>query len=126
MKEPRKFPAVLSGVMLFLMGTFDVLMCQMLWLIRPTVLFCGAGVMSYLTFGSDVKTVVIVNLDTTSKFTQAVQSLLSAVGPSASECIHDPFMSASAVESFLFSKRLDTMALPALMHSAGVLQARLR
>ncbi|KAI0685968.1 transmembrane amino acid transporter protein-domain-containing protein [Cytidiella melzeri] len=60
MKEPRKFPAVLSGVMLFLM-----------------VLFCGAGVMSYLTFGADVQTVVIVNLDTSSKFTQAVQFLYS-------------------------------------------------
>ena len=41
------------------------------------VLFCGAGVMSYLTFGADVQTVVIVNLDTTSKFTQAVQLLYS-------------------------------------------------
>ncbi|KAI0787486.1 transmembrane amino acid transporter protein-domain-containing protein [Fomes fomentarius] len=60
MKEPRKFPPVLTGVMLFLM-----------------VLFCGGGVMSYLTFGADVQTVVIVNLDTTSKFTQAVQFLYS-------------------------------------------------
>ncbi|KZT73071.1 hypothetical protein DAEQUDRAFT_808609 [Daedalea quercina L-15889] len=60
MKEPRKFPKVLTGVMLFLM-----------------VLFCGGGVMSYLTFGSDVQTVVIVNLDTTSKFTQVVQFLYS-------------------------------------------------
>ncbi|KAI8980038.1 transmembrane amino acid transporter protein-domain-containing protein [Trametes punicea] len=60
MKEPRKFPKVLTGVMLFLM-----------------VLFCGGGVMSYLTFGANVKTVVIVNLDTTSKFTQAVQFLYS-------------------------------------------------
>ncbi|KAI0070077.1 hypothetical protein K474DRAFT_1654255 [Panus rudis PR-1116 ss-1] len=60
MKEPHKFPKVLSGVMIVLM-----------------VLFCGAGVMSYLTFGADVQTVVIVNLDTTSKFTQAVQFLYS-------------------------------------------------
>jgi len=60
MKEPRKFPKVLTGVMLFLM-----------------VLFCGGGVMSYLTFGADVQTVVIVNLDTTSKFTQIVQFLYS-------------------------------------------------
>jgi len=60
MKEPRKFPAVLSGVMIFLM-----------------FLFCGGGVMSYLTFGSEVQTVVIVNLDTTNKFTQAVQFLYS-------------------------------------------------
>ena len=29
--------------------------------------------MSYLTFGAEVQTVVIVNLDTTSKFTQAVR-----------------------------------------------------
>ncbi|TBU62928.1 transmembrane amino acid transporter protein-domain-containing protein [Dichomitus squalens] len=60
MREPRKFPKVLTGVMLFLM-----------------VLFCGGGVMSYLTFGADVQTVVIVNLDTTSKLTQAVQFLYS-------------------------------------------------
>lgn len=33
--------------------------------------------MSYLTFGSDVQTVVIVNLDSTSKFTQVVQLLYS-------------------------------------------------
>ncbi|KAL6302481.1 transmembrane amino acid transporter protein-domain-containing protein [Sparassis latifolia] len=60
MREPRKFPAVLTGVMLFLM-----------------VMFCGAGVMSYLTFGADVQTVVIVNLDASSKLTQAVQFLYS-------------------------------------------------
>ncbi|KAH9856664.1 transmembrane amino acid transporter protein-domain-containing protein [Lenzites betulinus] len=60
MQEPRKFPKVLTGVMIFLM-----------------VLFGGGGAMSYLTFGADVKTVVIVNLDTTSKFTQAVQFLYS-------------------------------------------------
>ncbi|KAI0925876.1 hypothetical protein AcV5_008488 [Taiwanofungus camphoratus] len=60
MREPRKFPAVLTGVMLLLM-----------------VMFCGAGAMSYLTFGADVQTVVIVNLDTTSKLTQAVQFLYS-------------------------------------------------
>ncbi|KAH9945045.1 transmembrane amino acid transporter protein-domain-containing protein [Epithele typhae] len=60
MREPRKFPAVLTGVMLFLM-----------------VLFCGGGVMSYLTFGADVQTVVIVNLDTTSRFTQVVQFFYS-------------------------------------------------
>ena len=74
MKEPRKFPAVLTGVMLFLMGESkyrpgDEMFSQ---LSVHTVLFCGGGVMSYLTFGADVQTVVIVNLDTTSKFTQAV------------------------------------------------------
>jgi len=60
MKEPRRFPAVLTGVMLFLM-----------------VLFGGAGILSYLTFGSKVQTVVIVNLDSESKLVQAVQFLYS-------------------------------------------------
>ena len=36
------------------------------------VLFGGAGALAYLTFGSDVKAVVLVNLDQTNKFTQAV------------------------------------------------------
>ena len=42
------------------------------------VLFGGAGALSYLTFGSDIKTLVIVNLDTRSKFVQCVQFLYSA------------------------------------------------
>ena len=37
--------------------------------------------MSYLTFGANVQTVVIVNLDTTSKFTQAVSATTSPVCP---------------------------------------------
>ncbi|KAG9315046.1 transmembrane amino acid transporter protein-domain-containing protein [Chiua virens] len=60
MREPHKFPKALTGVML---GTL--------------VLFGGAGALAYLTFGSDVKAVVLVNLDQTSKFTQAVQFLYS-------------------------------------------------
>ncbi|KAI0322138.1 transmembrane amino acid transporter protein-domain-containing protein [Amylostereum chailletii] len=60
MREPHKFPAVLSGVMIFLL-----------------VLFGGAGALSYLAFGSEIKTVVLVNLDSTSRFTQAVQFLYS-------------------------------------------------
>jgi hypothetical protein len=36
------------------------------------VLFGGAGVLAYLTFGPDIQTVVITNLDTESKFVQAV------------------------------------------------------
>ena len=77
MKEPRKFPKVLTGVMLFLMGGWwnpnfpQTFSAHLLWL---SVLFCGGGVMSYLTFGAEVQTVVIVNLDTTSKLTQAVRS----------------------------------------------------
>lgn len=60
MREPRKFPAVLTGVMLFLI-----------------VLFGGAGVLAYLAFGSEVQTVVITNLDSKSKLVQAVQLLYS-------------------------------------------------
>lgn len=60
MREPHKFPKVLSGVMAVLL-----------------VIFGGAGVMSYLAFGSEVQTVVLVNLDTKSKLTQAVQFLYS-------------------------------------------------
>ncbi|KAK0205038.1 transmembrane amino acid transporter protein-domain-containing protein [Desarmillaria ectypa] len=60
MKEPHKFPAVISGVMAGLV-----------------VLFGGAGVLAYLTFGSDIKTVVLVNLDTSSPMVQAVQFLYS-------------------------------------------------
>ncbi|EIN09975.1 hypothetical protein PUNSTDRAFT_86492 [Punctularia strigosozonata HHB-11173 SS5] len=59
MKEPRKFPAVLTGVMIALM-----------------FLFGGAGVMSYLTFGADVQTVIMLNLDD-SRMLQSVQLLYS-------------------------------------------------
>ncbi|KAI9463353.1 transmembrane amino acid transporter protein-domain-containing protein, partial [Lactarius psammicola] len=60
MREPHKFPMVLSGVMISLL-----------------FLFGGAGALSYLTFGSEINTVVIVNLDTSSRLTQAVQFLYS-------------------------------------------------
>ncbi|KII85114.1 hypothetical protein PLICRDRAFT_45235 [Plicaturopsis crispa FD-325 SS-3] len=56
MREPHKFPKVLTGVMLFLM-----------------VLFGGSGALAYLTFGSAIQTVVIVNLDASSKLVQTVQ-----------------------------------------------------
>ncbi|KAG5637485.1 hypothetical protein H0H81_004408 [Sphagnurus paluster] len=54
MREPHKFPKVLTGVMIFL-----------------TVLFGGAGALAYLTFGSEVEAVVLVNLDSDSKMVQA-------------------------------------------------------
>ncbi|TFK46084.1 hypothetical protein OE88DRAFT_1668237 [Heliocybe sulcata] len=60
MREPRKFPAVLTGVMLFLM-----------------VLFGGGGALAYLTFGADIQTVVIKNLNQDSKMVQVVQFLYS-------------------------------------------------
>ncbi|KAJ3992994.1 vacuolar amino acid transporter 4 [Lentinula boryana] len=46
MREPHKFPTVLTGVMAFLL-----------------IFFGGAGALAYLTFGSDIQTVVLVNLN---------------------------------------------------------------
>lgn len=57
MREPRKFPAALTGVMIGLL-----------------FLFGGAGVLSYLAFGAEIQTVVIVNLNSESKLTQAVRA----------------------------------------------------
>ncbi|KAJ9105499.1 hypothetical protein QFC21_001870 [Naganishia friedmannii] len=58
MKEPQKFPRVLTGCMLFV-----------------AMLFTGFGVMGYMAYGSDIQTVVIVNLPQDDKFVQAVQFL---------------------------------------------------
>jgi proton-coupled amino acid transporter len=58
MREPHKFPKVLTGVMLFL-----------------TVLFSGAGALSYAIYGFEIKTVVITNLPQDKKFVQVVQFL---------------------------------------------------
>jgi len=60
MKEPRKFPATLSWVMLVV-----------------TVLFAASGALSYATFGSETQTVVITNLPGNSRFVQAIQALYS-------------------------------------------------
>ncbi|WVQ72930.1 hypothetical protein IAR50_002492 [Cryptococcus sp. DSM 104548] len=60
MKEPKKFPKLLSGIMVLV-----------------AVLFAGAGIMSYAAYGSDIQTVVIVNLPQDDKFVQAVQFLYS-------------------------------------------------
>lgn len=60
MKEPQKFPAVLSGVMLGL-----------------TILFAGAGACGYAAFGVDVEAVVLLNLPQDNKFVNAVQFLYS-------------------------------------------------
>ncbi|CAG7849337.1 Vacuolar amino acid transporter 3 [Serendipita indica DSM 11827] len=60
MREPRKFPPVLTGVMFFLI-----------------FLFGGAGVLSYAAYGEEIQTVVIKNLPQDNKFVQAVQFLYS-------------------------------------------------
>ena len=90
MREPRKFPAVLTGVMMGLLGKQWIpsssLICLTPFILQ--VLFGGAGVLAYLTFGDKVQTVVLVNLDGESKMVQAVRIPLPAhVLPSL---IHPP------------------------------------
>ncbi|KAF9439059.1 neutral amino acid transporter [Entomortierella beljakovae] len=60
MKEPKKFPKVLTGVM-----------------IGITVLFTSLGALSYAAFGSKTETVVLLNLPQKSRLVQSVQSLYS-------------------------------------------------
>lgn len=60
MREPHKFPKVLSGVMVIV-----------------AILFSSFGVMGYMAYGSDIQTVVIVNLPQDQKFVQVVQCLYS-------------------------------------------------
>lgn len=71
MREPRKFPAVLTGVMAFLLGPCVIITFSTHANI-PLVLFGGSGILAYFTFGSQIQTVVLVNLDTSSKMVQSV------------------------------------------------------
>lgn len=72
MREPHKFPKALTGVMLGTLGPHLLMSVVIRYSFFVQVLFGGAGALAYLTFGSDVKAVVLVNLDQTNKFTQAV------------------------------------------------------
>lgn len=58
MKEPEKFPKVLTGSMIFM-----------------TILFTSVGVVSYLAFGDDVETVILLNLPAHSAIVNSVQLL---------------------------------------------------
>ncbi|KAF8927178.1 neutral amino acid transporter [Haplosporangium gracile] len=60
MREPEKFPKVLTGVM-----------------IGITVLFTSLGALSYATFGSKTQTVILLNLPQQSHLVQSVQGLYS-------------------------------------------------
>lgn len=58
MKEPEKFPRALCGVMAVV-----------------AVLFATFGVLGYSAYGSDIQTVVLVNLPQDEKFVQGAQFL---------------------------------------------------
>jgi proton-coupled amino acid transporter len=60
MKDPRKFPKVLGGVM-----------------IAISVVFISAGALSYAAFGSKTKTVVLLNMPQDNRFVNAVQLIYS-------------------------------------------------
>ena len=60
MKEPKKFPSVLAGVMIII-----------------TVIFVSMGALSYAAFGSATRTVILLNLPQDDKFVNAVQLLYS-------------------------------------------------
>lgn len=60
MKDPKKFPKVLGGVMIII-----------------TVIFLTAGAISYAAFGSKTKTVVLLNMPQDNRFVNAVQFIYS-------------------------------------------------
>ena len=60
MRDPRKFPKVLGGVMIII-----------------TIIFLSAGAISYAAFGSKTKTVVLLNLPQDNKFVNGVQFIYS-------------------------------------------------
>lgn len=60
MKDPKKFPKVLGGVMVII-----------------TIVFLSAGALSYAAFGSKTKTVVLLNLPQDNKFVNGVQFIYS-------------------------------------------------
>jgi proton-coupled amino acid transporter len=60
MKEPRRFPGILAGVMIII-----------------TLIFLSAGALSYAAYGSATKTVILLNLPQDDKFVNVVQLLYS-------------------------------------------------
>jgi proton-coupled amino acid transporter len=60
MKQPRRFPGVLAGVMVVI-----------------TLIFLSAGALSYAAYGSATKTVILLNLPQDDKFVNVVQLLYS-------------------------------------------------
>jgi proton-coupled amino acid transporter len=60
MKDPKKFPGVLAGVMVII-----------------TVIFVSAGALSYAAYGSKTKTVVLLNMPQDDRLVNAVQFIYS-------------------------------------------------
>jgi proton-coupled amino acid transporter len=85
MREPRRFPAVLTGVMMGLLGKQWIPSSSLKFAVPPftfQMLFGGTGMLDYLTFGDKVQTVILVNLDRESKMVQAVHTPLPRSCPS--------------------------------------------
>jgi proton-coupled amino acid transporter len=60
MKDPKKFPKVLGGVMIII-----------------TIIFVSAGALSYAAFGSQTRTVVLLNMPQDNRFVNGVQFIYS-------------------------------------------------
>lgn len=60
MKEPRKFPGVLRRALMVI-----------------TTLFISVGAVSYLTFGDDVRTIILLNLPSKDPMVSSIQTLYS-------------------------------------------------
>jgi len=78
MKEPHRFPEAITYVMSGLVGMGPG--CYLPFFITSelvSVLFGGAGALAYLAFGSEIQTVILVNLDTSKKMVQTVQLFYS-------------------------------------------------
>ena len=120
MREPQKFPAVITGVMVFLLSMFLVVFFVHP-LILSSVLLGGAGALGYLTFGKDIKAVVLVNLDSKSQMVQAVcipsEPVNGVFKISNRSNLSTPWPSYS-LGHFNFS-RLYELWKPACLHAAG-------
>ena len=78
MREPRKLPKVLTGVVFIVTGMFP----RRIYFTSAhfcTVLFGGAGALAYLAFGSEVQPVVLVNLNTENPTVQLVRFSLTCL-----------------------------------------------
>jgi amino acid permease len=97
MAEPERFPRVLSRVMIGVM-----------------ILFTGAGTLAYSAFGSNIQTVVLVNLNQEAKLVQTVQFLYSIAILLSTPLMLFPAVGQDSIVSYLCRKSTQIET-----HSAG-------